>query len=175
MCYITSDMYISIYCPQRRCYLAQENMRFRQCSCPETQQLRPPESAGGGRILPVSYPAAPVIRHPPQRGPSLPPQRPLGRTPNGRRPSREQAVSPVFLHCVSCRPPLRYASFRFTSAPLPEVGDPPRLALATPALAAGWLRGCWLTTTANPKKPKGQPDDHTSQVRIPDASAVTTP
>src|SRR6516162_7936070 len=27
-------------------------------------------------------------------------------------------------------------------------------ALATPALAAGWLRGCWLTTTANTKKPR---------------------
>src|SRR5215472_15202718 len=59
--------------------------------------------------------------------------------------------------------------------PAPRVGDPPRLALATPALAAGWLRGCWLTTTANTKKPKGQPDEHTSQVSIPDASAVTTP
>ena len=105
----------------------------------------------------------------------FPPQRPLGRTPNGRRPSRALAVSPVFLHCVPCRPPLRYASFHFTSAPFQEVGDPPRLALATPALAAGWLRGCWLTTTANTKMPKGQPDDHTSQVSIPDASAVTTP
>jgi hypothetical protein len=127
----------------------------------------------GGRFLPVSCPAAPVIRHPPQRGPSLPPQRPLGRTPNGRRPSRAQAVSPVFLHSVPCRPPLRCASFRSTFAPLQEVGDPPRLALATPALAAGWLRGCWLTTTANTKKPKGQPDEHTSQVSILDNAPAT--
>src|SRR6185437_15301904 len=53
---------------------------------------------------------------------------------------------------MSCsNPPLRN-DFRFTFAALQEMGDPPRLALATPALAAGWLRGCWLTTTANTKK-----------------------
>src|SRR5579864_7878515 len=120
---------------------------------------------GGGRFLPVSCPAAPVIRHPPQRGPSLPPQRPLGSAPNGRRPSRALAVSPVFLHCVPCRPPLRYASFRFTYAALQEMGDPPRLALATPALAAGWLRGCWLTTTANTKKPRSADPMTTDKAR----------
>jgi len=35
---------------------------------------------------------------------------------NGRRPSRAQAVSPVFLHCVPCRPSLRCARFRFASS-----------------------------------------------------------
>ena len=71
------------------------------------------DKSWGGRFLPVSCPTASVIRHPPQRVPSLPPQRLLGSAPNGCRPSRAQAVSPVFLHCVSCIPPLRFAPFRF--------------------------------------------------------------
>jgi len=113
--YIIIDMYISIYPPQRlRFTFARKCPPSAVFSSRETQQrAKLLDELWGGRFLPGSCPAAPVIRHPPQRGPSLPPQRPLGRTPNGRRPSRALAVSPVFLHCVSCRPPLRFAPFRF--------------------------------------------------------------
>jgi hypothetical protein len=113
--YIIIDMYISIYSATDEVYDARENAFYQQFFASQEMQLRTKllDDLWGGRFLPVSCRAAPVIRHPPQRGPSLPPQRPLGRTPNGRRPSRAQAVSPVFLHCVSCRPPLRSAPFRF--------------------------------------------------------------
>jgi hypothetical protein len=175
--YIIIDMCISIYsakagvCSARGNAYHQQSLRAKRRNCDPsfwTSCGEDVSSLSSARLRQSSATLLSGVR-------PFPPQRPLGSAPNGRRPSRALAVSPVFLHSVPCRPPLRCASFRCTFASLQEVGDPPRLALATPALAAGWLRGCWLTTTANTKKPKGQPDEHTSQVSIPDASAFTTP
>jgi hypothetical protein len=113
--YIIIDMYISIYERNRELHLSEQmssigsffvardkranqtlNWVWEEASSLSSARLRLSSATLLSRVRPS-------------------PATPLGRTPNGRRPSRAQAISPVFLHCVPCRPSLRYVPFRFAS------------------------------------------------------------
>jgi hypothetical protein len=171
--YIIIDMCISIDSAKAGVCSARENAYY-QPSLRAKRRNRGPSfwtscgedvsSLSPARLRQSSATLLSGVRPFPRNAPSV--ELLMGAAPRAHKPYPQSSFTP-FRADLRCATPF--------SALLQRVGDPPRLALATPALAAGWLRGCWLTTTANTKKPKGQPDEHTSQVSIPDASAVTTP
>ncbi len=171
--YIIIDMYISIYSAKAEVYSAREDAYYQQFFRAKRRNSEPSfwtscgedvSSLSPARLRLSSATLLSGVRPFPRNAPSV--ELLMGAAPRAHKPYPQSSFT-AFRADLRCAAPL--------SASLQEVGDPPRLALATPALAAGWLRGCWLTTTANTKKPKGKPDEHTSQVSIPDASAVTTP